>query len=309
MNIEGKLETSLHAAVAAEQERQHWFRGSILQNAGANRLSLIGIAAMAVPTLVSLAQEAWGTEAGAHGPIVLATAVWLFWRSWPDLVREAQPGVGMLPTAIFAVMLPAYVFGRAYDFLFIEVGALFVALSALLLMHFGWKAMRTHWFLFVYAAFLIQPPGWAMDAVTQPLKAFVSVASTELMQTAGIPVYREGVTLYVAQYQLLVEDACAGMNSLIGLVSISLFYIYVLRRAGWRYSLLLACLIVPVAVLANMVRIMLLVLLTWTAGDAVAQGFLHNSAGLLVFVVALALIIGIDALLARAIRPKVAPWG
>src|SRR3546814_6571203 len=73
------------------------------------------------------------------------------------------------------------------------------------------------------------------------------------------------------------------MNSLIGLLSISLFYIYVLRGAGWRYSLLLASLIVPIAVLANMVRITLLVLLTYYFGDAVAQGFLHSTAGFLLF--------------------------
>lgn len=263
-----------------------------------------GIAAMAAPTFLSLAREAWGTEAGAHGPIVLATALWLFWRSWPDMVRETRPGGDLPAAALFAAMLPLYVFGRAYGFLFLEAGALFGALCALFLMHFGWAAMRAHWFLFVYAAFLIPPPGWAVDAVTQPLKALVSAASTELMQMAGIPVYREGVTLYVAQYQLLVEDACAGMNSLVGLVSISLFYIYVLRGAGWRYSLLLVCLIVPVAVLANIIRIMLLVLLTWFAGDAVAQGVLHNSAGFLVFVLALVLIIGLDALLVRVVRPK-----
>lgn len=281
-----------------------WFWRSAPEGRNAFPLSLAGIAAMAVPTLVSLAHEAWGTEAGAHGPIVLATALWLFWRIWPTLIDKARPGKEILSAVLFAAMLPFYVFGRAYDLLFVEVGALFAALCALFLMRFGWAAMQAHWFPFVYAAFLIQPPGWAVDAVTQPLKTLVSAASTELMQAAGIPVYREGVTLYVAQYQLLVEDACAGMNSLIGLISISLFYIYVLRGAGWRYSLMLVCLIVPVAILANMVRIMLLVLLTWYAGDAVAQGFLHNSAGFLVFVLALALIIGIDSLLVRAGRWK-----
>src|SRR3546814_18030477 len=99
-------------------------------------------------------------------------------------------------------------------------------------------------------------------------KTLVSAISADFMRGLGIPVYREGVTLYIAQYQLLVEDACAGMNSLIGLLSISMFYIYVLRGAGWRYSLLLASLIVPIAVLDNMVRITLLVLLTYRSEEA-----------------------------------------
>jgi len=261
--------------------------------------ALAGLAAMAGPTLVSLAQESWSTEAGAHGPIVLATGLWLIWRRWDELSRDGKPGHPLIAGALFLAMLPLYVFGRAYDFLFVEAGALFSALAALCYGRFGLAMLRRHWFLLLYLAFLVPVPGWAMDQATQPLKEFVSAASADLMRGAGVPVFREGVTLYIAQYQLLVEDACAGMNSLMGLISISLFYIYVLRGAEWRYALLLVCLIVPVAVLANMVRISVLVLLTWGWGDAVAQGFLHFSAGFLLFALALLLIFGIDAVLGR----------
>jgi exosortase len=261
--------------------------------------ALAGLAAMAGPTLVSLAQQSWSTEAGAHGPIVLATGLWLFWRRWDELSRDGKPGRPLIAGALFLTMLPLYVFGRAYDFLFIEAGALFSAFAALCYGRFGLAMTRRHWFLLLYLAFLVPVPGWAMDQATQPLKEFVSAASADLMRGAGVPVFREGVTLYIAQYQLLVEDACAGMNSLMGLISISLFYIYVRRGAEWRYALLLVCLIVPVAVLANMVRISVLVLLTWGWGDAVAQGFLHFTAGFLLFALALLLIFGIDAVLGR----------
>src|SRR3546814_7716746 len=53
---------------------------------------LAGIAVMALPTLLSLGRQTWSTEAGAHGPIVLATGIWLFWRCWPEWVGAAQPG-------------------------------------------------------------------------------------------------------------------------------------------------------------------------------------------------------------------------
>src|SRR3546814_2839030 len=53
---------------------------------------LAGIAVMALPTLLSLGRETWSTEAGAHGPIVLATGIWLFWRCWPEWVGTAQAG-------------------------------------------------------------------------------------------------------------------------------------------------------------------------------------------------------------------------
>lgn len=263
--------------------------------------AIAGLAALAIPTLFSLGKESWSTEAGAHGPIVLATGLWLFWVRWNKLREEAQPAGPAIAAVLFLIALPLYVFGRAYDFLFLEAGGLFGAFAALFLGRFGWQAVQKHWFLLFYMAFLIPAPGWALDEATQPLKQLVSQASTAMMRGLGVPVFREGVTLYIGPYQLLVEDACAGMNSLMGLISISLFYIYVLRGAEWRYALLLAALIVPVAVMANMVRISLLVLLTWGYGDAVAQGFLHFTAGFLLFALALLLIFGLDWLLSRAI--------
>ena len=101
------------------------------------------------------------------------------------------------------------------------------------------------------------------------------------------------------KYLLLVEDACSGMNSLVGLVAISLFYIYLLRNASWKYSIGLTVLVIPIALLANMIRIIVLVLLTYFFGDGVAQGFLHSVAGLFLFATALILVFAIDNLLAR----------
>ena len=133
---------------------------------------------------------------------------------------------------------------------------------------------------------------------------FVSFAATEGLQAVGIPVFREGVTLMIGHYQLLVEDACSGMNSITGLVAISLFYIYLLRNASWRYSLFLVALVIPIAIVANIIRIVVLVLLTYFFGDAVAQGFLHMAAGIFLFVTALLLVFAVDNLMSRLLKLK-----
>jgi exosortase len=100
--------------------------------------------------------------------------------------------------------------------------------------------------------------------------------------------------LYAAQYQFLVEDACSGLNSIIGLIAISLLYIYLARRSSWRYAVILAALTIPVAITANVIRIIILILLTLWAGDAVAQGFMHFAAGIVLFAIALGLIFLLD---------------
>lgn len=255
---------------------------------------LVAFAILAIPTVVTLGEQVWSKEAGAHGPIVFGTGLWLLWRQGPELRAMAKPGAPWLTALALMVALPVYVFGRAYDFISLEVAGLYGVGVAMLHAVFGFRALLKNWFPMLYLAFLVPPPGWVMDTITAPLKLFVSYVTTAGLQAVGVPVFREGVTLMVAQYQLLVEDACSGMNSLTGLIAISLFYIYLLRNASWRYSLLLVCLVIPIAVVANIIRIATLVLLTYFFGDAVAQGFLHMAAGLLLFTSALLLVFAVD---------------
>jgi len=259
---------------------------------------------LAIPTIVTLGKQVWSTEAGAHGPIVLVTGLWLLWRKLPELRDLAKPGASWLTTLMLVVALPVYVFGRAYDFISLEVAGLYGVGIAMMHARFGFQALLKNWFPLLYLAFLVPPPGWVMDSITAPLKLFVSYITTVGLQFFGVPVYREGVTLMIAQYQLLVEDACSGMNSMTGLVAISLFYIYLLRNASWRYSLFLVFLVIPIAVIANIIRVATLVLLTYFFGDAVAQGFLHMAAGLLLFTSALLLVFLVDNVMSYVLRRR-----
>lgn len=265
---------------------------------------IVGFAALAIPTILSLGDQVWSKESGAHGPIVLLTGGWLIWRKLPELRLVARPGNPWLTVAMLLVVLPLYIFGRAYDFISLEVAGLYGVGIVILHSLFGVRALLVNWFPFLYLAFVIPPPTWLMDNLTAPLKVFVSYVTTASLQAVGIPVFREGVTLMIGQYQLLVEDACSGMNSMTGLVAISLFYIYLLRDASWRYSLLLVALVVPIAVIANIIRVSTLVLLTYFFGDGVAQGFLHMAAGLLLFTSALLLVFLVDSLLSYALRGR-----
>ena len=257
---------------------------------------LLGLIAVVVPTIIRLAQENWSTEAGMHGPIVLATGIWLIAREKNEIRALSRSGSTTLFLAAFIPAAALYMFGRAFGFLSLEVPAALGLIGSIAYLYFGAAVLRHLWFPILYLCFLIPPPGWFMDWITAPLKTGISVAAVKLLQPLGYPIVREGVMLYVAQYQLLVKDACAGLNSLISLTAIGLFYIYLLHRASWRYSLFLLCWILPVAVLANFIRVIVLVLITYHLGDAMAQGFLHSTAGLLMFVTALAGIFVIDGL-------------
>ena len=122
-----------------------------------------------------------------------------------------------------------------------------------------------------------------------------------MLAFVGYPIGYSGVWIQVGQYQLLVAAACSGLNSIISLSVLSTFYIYVRRSGDVLRALLLALFIVPVAMAANLVRVLTLILLTYHAGEAAAQGFLHNFAGMTMFVAALLILFAIDSALGPVI--------
>ena len=267
---------------------------------------VIGVASLLLPTLLSLAEQHWSIEAGAHAPLVLVTGGWLVWRELQVDHRAPRPGSFVVSVGVLLPSLVLYVFGRAYDYLSLEAAGLYAAVLTIIYSRTGSGTLKDLWFPLLYLAFAIPFPGWALDVVTTPLKDIASSVTTSILQGFGLPVAREGVTLYVAQYQLLVEDACAGLNSIIGLMSMGLFYTYIVHGSSPRYCMLLASFILPIAVFANVIRVMILVLLTYYAGDEVAQGFLHEGAGLVTFGSALLLVFAVDSALSRLVRPRVA---
>jgi exosortase len=257
---------------------------------------IVAFALLAVPTSIKLGDETWSTDSGAQGPLVLATGGWLLWRLRPQFQKDATPGAPAITAILLALSLASYVFGRAFDFLTAEAAGVYGAGLAILHTRLGLRAMFKNWFPFLYLALAVPPPAYLLVHLTAPLKEFVSQISTNWLAAFGVPVAREGVTIFVAQYQLLVEDACSGMNSIIGIVAVTLLYTYLTRGSSWRYSLLLTAFAIPIAIVANILRIMTLILLTYGFGDSVAQGFLHYTAGFFLFALALILVFLLDQL-------------
>ena len=267
----------------------------------------IAAVVLGAPTVLALGEDVWSKEFGAHGPIVLATGAWLLSRRVPVMMAEAKGGSPLLTYTLIAFSLPIYIAGRAFDLISFEAAGVYGFGLAILHDRFGLRVMVKNWFPILYLGLLLPVPGWLLDHATAPLKLLVSAMSSALVEPLGIPIMREGVTMTVGPYQLLVEDACSGLNSLIGLVAITLFYIYLLRNASWKYSAFLVCFIIPVAIAANVVRIVVLILLTYYFGDAVGQGFLHVTAGLFLFALSLGLMFVIDNVASRFFRAPAEP--
>lgn len=257
----------------------------------------IGLAVFAVPTFTFVVQEYWSREDGAHGPIVLFTGIWLIWRQWGNAITARTIPEGLRVWLALGSLVVLQVIARITQIVELEGFFMYGALLVVLYAFVGGGVLRKLWFPLVYIGFIFPPPETLVAAVTVPMKMWLSIAAIRFLDLFGYPIGGEGVRIYIGQYELLVAAACAGINSIISLSAISLFYVYIRHQAEWRYAALLVFFIVPVALLANFVRVLILILLTYYAGEAAAQGFLHNFAGIVMFAVALASVFALDSVL------------
>jgi exosortase B len=265
--------------------------------AGAGLLALYG------PTYWNAAHGIWRTEDMGHGPIVLAVLAWLFWGVRHHIAAAPVRPARAAGAALLAFGLVLYVFGRVFNISSVEFGSHVPIVAALLLLLRGPGALKAAWFPVLYLIFLAPLPGSLVDAVTQPLKHWISVIVVESLHAVGYPIARSGVMITVGQYQLLVADACSGLHSMFSLAALGTLFMYVMGRPSRLHNALMVATIVPIAFAANIVRVIVLVLVTYHLGDEAGQGFLHGAAGIVLMVVALLLFFAVDSAL-LALRPR-----
>ncbi len=252
---------------------------------------------MFVPAYHGLANTIWAGDEQGHGPIILAVSLWLLYAKRQALAELPRQPATLAAVALLLLGIVSYALGRSQVIWTLEIGAQIIVLVALLLLFFGAGALRVAWFPLFFLIFMIPWPGDWVAVVTAPLKAAVSSVAADLLHTMGYPVGRSGVILTVGPYQLLVADACAGLNSMFTLEALGLLYMNLMRYTSMARNVTLAVLIIPIAFVANIVRVMILVLVTYHFGDEAGQGFVHDFAGLVLFLVALILIFAVDSLL------------
>jgi len=277
-------------------------------NVTSSSLVLMGaLAVLCAPTLHMLMTRVWAGDEQGHGPVILAVSLWMMWQqrdalaALPHAPRPLQGGMALVVAFVF------YVLGRSQDIAQLEVLSPLLAGAALLLLTGGWPALKCLRMPLIFLLFVVPLPGVFVQTVTVPLKMAVSWAAEMLLSAVDYPVARTGVIIAIDQYHLLVADACAGLTSMFTLEALGLLYLRMRGYASrWR-NVLLAVAVVPIAFVANVVRVVILVLVTYHFGDEAGQGFVHRFAGVVLFFVATILMLGADRLLGYVVKEPVRP--
>ncbi|MDO9149913.1 MAG: exosortase B [Methylotenera sp.] len=259
---------------------------------------LLGLIALYIPTYYALSKSLWNNDDQAHGPIVLMVVLFLFWQNRESLKHnlnaETKPILGSLSLG-FGLL--CYMLGRSQDIFMLDIGSQIPVLAGILLLTRGMHVLKAMWFPLFFILFMIPLPGVIIDAVTLPMKMAVSYVAENVLFWVGYPIARAGVILHIGRYQLLVADACAGMHTLISLEALGLLYLNLVKHDSLFRNITLALLIIPISFTANVIRVIVLTLVTYHFGDEAGQGFIHGFAGMVLFMVALILIMSVDSIL------------
>ncbi len=237
--------------------------------------------------------------------VIIALVLWIERSSIIASLRGEGTGDLLAGSAFLGAGWMLYIIGRLYPVMILEIWGLFF-MAAGLVATLSPRHYRKSAFFMVVAGTVIVLIGWiAPDLFSSQLALAIASVSAKIISATLFPVIADGVILYFGPYSAEVTRACSGMNSIFSLTALSVLYLRQgVKRASWHIAVLVAC-VLPVAVLTNLFRVIVLVLATNYIGDDFAQGIFHNTTGIFVFIMALATLALIDYLLFNAYKPGI----
>ena len=182
---------------------------------------------------------------------------------------------------------------------FLQRTSLILVLLGMVLFLWGRELTKKLLLPIGYLLFMVPIPAIIWNKIAFPMQLFSSAVTERVIQTIGLPVFREGNVLHLAQTTLEVVDACSGLRSLTTMFALAAALAWFSDFATWKKWLLFFA-AAPVAIFANIVRLTATAGLASFYGEKVAQGFLHDFSGLFTFVFGLSLLI----LTSKILQPK-----
>ncbi len=235
-----------------------------------------------------------------HGffvPLVAGFIVWqrrerLFAITW----KPAWWGVAVILWGIAQSYL-----GTLGAELFLQRTAVLITLLGVILVFGGVALVRELAFPLLLLPFMIPLPTLIYTRITFPLQIFASVVAENILNLIDIPTLRDGNVLELPSQKLNVAEACSGIRSLLSLTFLSLVYAYFFDTRVWmRVVLFIAT--IPIAILANAGRVTVTGFLSEKVDPSLAHGFSHTLEGWIIFMIALAMLIALHAVLNRFLK-------
>lgn len=227
----------------------------------------------------------------SHGYLVPLISGYFVWTKRHELaaVEKAGTRYGLL---LMVAALLLHIFGSAIYIFSISGFSLFFFVVGATLYLYGWQRTRQVWFPLSFLLFMFPLPLAILNAISFPLKIIVARLGVDFVALLGIPIFREGFNITIPAGNLLVGNPCSGLRSLIAFLALGAILAY-MGHMSKRRKMLLFCSSLPIALVSNLVRVPILILVSHYYGTAAAapDTWVHTGSGLLVFVIGFGLML------------------
>jgi exosortase D (VPLPA-CTERM-specific) len=223
----------------------------------------------------------WQREEYSHGYMIPFVAAFLAWQKINYLPNNFRQG-SWAGLATFAAGLGTYFLGELSAILTLEQYGFLLCVFGIVLAFFGWGGMRLLWPALIYLIFMIPLPNFVYFNLSSQLQLISSIVGVAVIRLFGISVSLEGNVIDLGPMQLQVAEACSGLRYLFPLMSFGFLIGYLYRGALWQRAVIFLTTI-PITVFMNSFRIGLIGVTVDKWGIQMAQGFLHDFEGWIVF--------------------------
>jgi exosortase len=241
----------------------------------------------------------WATDDNySHGFLIVPMAMYFAWLRREELVAAPIRGRAM-GLAVILGALVTLVFGILGAELFLTRIAIVGVVAGGVLFVYGRQHLRILSFPLAFLLLMIPIPAIIFNQIAFPLQLIASAFGEQVLSAISVPVFREGNIIVLPHTTLEVAEACSGIRSLVSLLTLGIVYGHF---ADPRTSVraVLAAATVPIAIVANGLRVAGTGLAAHLIGREAAEGFFHTFSGWMVFVAAFVLLVAVQAIVSKA---------
>jgi len=265
-------------------------------------LVFVGVVVLYWPAINEFIYDWSNDDNYSHGFLIPFISAYLLWQKKDELIsveKKVQP-LGLL---FLLSGLGLNILGTAAAEWFTLRFSLILVLLGIVIFLWGFKLFAKVWFPIVFLAFSIPLPYTLFRTLTFPLQLFSTKVTAAIISGLGVPLLREGNIIHVPGYSLEVVEACSGMRSIITLSALSAVFAN-MSSGGSVRKIFVFFLAVPIAVIANVFRLLITTIGAMVVSPSFAKGFLHDFSGMLVFIIGLTFFFMVNWLMSKIFPEK-----
>ncbi|MEE8576865.1 MAG: exosortase/archaeosortase family protein [candidate division Zixibacteria bacterium] len=250
-----------------------------------------------LPAVVDLVSDWWNDDNYSHGFLIPVVSAWLLWQKREKLSTQivSRDNKGLILLLAGISLFVAANAGAEYFSLRVSM---VVCLFGLIYFMFGRELVRMSWFEIAFLCFMMPIPYVIYFAATFPMQLLASKVTAFVLNAIGMGVVRQGNIIHIQGFSLEVAEACSGLRSIMSLLALGALYAHLTQRR-MSSKLILFLSTIPIAVLANVLRVLVTSLIAYTVSDQVTAEPMHSIMGMSVFVIAFLLMSFVSSLLKR----------